>query len=87
MEKRRRRQMDFREILASGMADEDNSQAWTRALVRYHREQGEHSSANIAASSHAEIPMSVVAPAQELPMPPPGMTRVSHLYNHILDMQ
>ncbi|OGE51040.1 hypothetical protein PENARI_c015G06867 [Penicillium arizonense] len=75
MEKRRRRQMNFREILASGMADEDNPQAWTRALVQYHREQGEHGSANVAASSHAEIPMSAVAPAQELIMPPPGMTR------------
>ncbi|KAJ5306956.1 hypothetical protein PENANT_c003G00069 [Penicillium antarcticum] len=77
MEKRRRRQMHFSDILASGMADEDDTQAWARTLVRCHREQGEHSSVNVAASSHAEIPMSAKSPAQELPMPPPGMTRRS----------
>ncbi|KAJ5766063.1 uncharacterized protein N7511_003679 [Penicillium nucicola] len=72
MEERRRRQMHFSDTRAS---HQNSSQARTQAIVRYHRQQGEHSSADIAASSHAEIPMSADRPAQELPMPPSGMTR------------
>jgi hypothetical protein len=79
MEKRRCRQMHFKDILARDMADEDNSQAWTPTLAQYHHEEGEHSSADVSAFSHAEIPMSAEVPVQEIPMPPPGMTKVSDL--------
>lgn len=60
MEKRRRVELSFNEMLASRQAEGQNDdEAWRQALIQWHQERGEHAAASTLATATItpEIPL------------------------------
>lgn len=78
MEKRRRVELSFSEMLATCQADgQADDEAWRQALIQWHQERGEHAAASTLATAvlSPEIPLadSVSAP---MPAAPAGIPNV-----------
>jgi hypothetical protein len=69
MDKRRRVDLSFGELLQAQRAETDDSyEAWRRAIAQYHQQHGEHEAAATVATIQAEIP---------LPLPESVLTKMA----------